>query len=350
MKLDADTIARAIVTACRETGEDPISVVTDPMCRFAMTRTRYHGHKPEEIVGLRHHHARFFAYHALHRSFPTANKETLAKFVGAQKLGSFLVSVNNNKYAPWLTQDGIERVYQAIGAPQEASQYPVTACEFKVGDIIRHLSYGKGTIVGIGQWNARRRDYPLIIRFEQSDRTQTLYSRVVRSALRKDSTVIESAEKKSRFTFVTDQDLIDAPDELIEQLSSTAQKRAAGLSRCESCGRRCSYYSSKQCRSCYEDRTGHKRTAQPPAPTEIKNLPVVFTKKLTQEELDLLKPRLHAIVREGFSKLTMRRPVVENALDNTAELMGDPAPQRSALADAKPWQPYEARAEDKNHY
>lgn len=45
-------------------------------------------------------------------------------------------------------------------------------------------------------------------------------------------------------------------------------------------------------------------------------------------------------INEFDAPITMRRPVVRDAPDVTAELMGDPAPGRSALASAKPWTPY----------
>lgn len=63
----ADDVARAIVAACRETGEDPVSLV-------------------EGDVNL---HARHYAFHALLHVFPSEPLKGLARMLGDRRPVSF---------------------------------------------------------------------------------------------------------------------------------------------------------------------------------------------------------------------------------------------------------------------
>ena len=97
MRITADVVARAIVAAARETGEDPLIVGTEQI------RVR----------------CRHYAMHALHRVFPEYQKQALARFVGCPgRADDFWKNSRNMIFqkAHWWNAQVFQRVVDAVFA------------------------------------------------------------------------------------------------------------------------------------------------------------------------------------------------------------------------------------------
>lgn len=300
----ADVVGAAIVAACRETGDDPVEVVT-----LRWKEVRETSSSGRAFSSHSHFRARHYAYHALILEFKECAPKMLAGCVGARDCASFIQSTKYNvldhgRYdvrprAVWFDlgaltrvrsairrliglEDAVEQVgYRAewdagaghyvsmVGAvsadAEEAHSAEKVACRFEVGHKFYHPTYGRGAVIKIRAWNSRRRDYPLVVEFD-GGRSQTMYARVI---------------------------------------GSLAQVRdgAAG------------------------------------PPVEETSIVVAVAKEL----VPIAQPQVRARVRTEWDHLTLRRSVATDVDDNTAEVLGDPTPGRSALARAEPWVPYEQR-------
>jgi hypothetical protein len=107
----ADQVAWAIVAACRETGDHPISIASGS------------SRGPAPRVTLR---ARHYALHALLFVFPGLPREKAAKFVGApgrpmmfyhgsmNQVAKVVNTMTGRRRANWWDEEGFERVIRAI--------------------------------------------------------------------------------------------------------------------------------------------------------------------------------------------------------------------------------------------
>jgi hypothetical protein len=121
------------------------------------------------------------------------------------------------------------------------------------------------------------------------------------------------------------------------------QSKSPSYSCCD-CGKPLKTH-SRQCRDCYRgltEQSARKRTSRITDPL-ASAIVAAFEPAAVKVE-----PCRDLVVRTS-DPLEFRTPIVvrraptpaDQCHDLTAELMGDPAPQRSALAGARPWRPYE---------
>lgn len=89
MNPTADHIARAVVTACALTGDDPIAVVGD------------------RVTGAR---ARHYAVHALAKVFPEANRTKLSEWVGCPGKGQYFWGNSTGQVAHPTSPGGPKRM------------------------------------------------------------------------------------------------------------------------------------------------------------------------------------------------------------------------------------------------
>jgi hypothetical protein len=136
-------------------------------------------------------------------------------------------------------------------------------------------------------------------------------------------------------------------DPVAEQVVETATP--AKTYSCVDCGKSLKWY-AKRCRGCYQGKTeqsSRKKTSQirdPLARAIVESFSPVALKVATRRALVVRR----ADPDEFRTPIVMRRTptTASQCEDLTAELMGDPAPGRSALAGARPWQPYEPETKE----
>lgn len=264
----ADDVAIAIVAACRETGDDPVCVA-------------------EGIWS--HMKARHYAMHALIHVFPKASREKIAGYVGGHRPKQFLANSytailgtsGKRQRARWWNDEAYDRVIRAIEADRtrravtpttETPDLEPEQVEIKPGDLIDHPTYGAGRVISIGQWNERRRDYPLSIDFK--GRTQVMYAKVV-ATFRKAEEPAALPSKPRQFTCARGESCPCEDDaekatcrfareivggETTVAVSSYVEPPAypprplppapPPKATCIECGKPCSEF-SKRCRDCY---------------------------------------------------------------------------------------------------
>lgn len=123
----ADDIAMAIVLACRETGENPIAVMTEPWL------------VGKSVNGRCHFRARHYAFHVLHLAFPSLPRSSLPRLVGVTtSISNFLTSSNyavihrgsydHRPAANWFSMTVLERITNTLRA--NYGQPPLPAATF----------------------------------------------------------------------------------------------------------------------------------------------------------------------------------------------------------------------------
>lgn len=95
----ADEIARAIVTACRLTGDQPVAT-----CMGQPSR------------------ARCLAMHALMTTFPDARRESIARCCGLRKRETIHAIVGAARKASWWREEWVDEVVGALVAHQYGEQ------------------------------------------------------------------------------------------------------------------------------------------------------------------------------------------------------------------------------------
>lgn len=124
----ADDVAIAIVTACRETGEDPIETI-------------------QRRMGVK---ARHYALHALLHVFPKLSRVSAASMVGCPgKPGAFLTNSWNQVVRPyrnganphmakWFDDKAYDRVIRAIEAGRSEDAADVSVAEERIAELDAH--------------------------------------------------------------------------------------------------------------------------------------------------------------------------------------------------------------------
>jgi hypothetical protein len=185
----SDQVALIIAAACRETGASPLDVLAG---KFDDYRNPTHPHPQGYPISR----ARVYAAAAINEMFYCGRAASSRMCgVGKNSEGSHLAMVYSGT-AKWFSLDVLRRVASVIDQKRSsritlAMKYPRClaepveddpACEFKKGDRVDHVTYGAGAVVGVGALNYKRRDYPLLIKFDDSRSNQTMYARVLKSA------------------------------------------------------------------------------------------------------------------------------------------------------------------------
>lgn len=270
----SDQVAQIITAACRETGASPIDVLAGKFDNYR---------NPTYPQGYPISRARVYAAAAINEMFG-CGRAASSRMCGASKNSEAAhLSMVYSGSAKWFDIEVLRRVAAVIDRERAYSiefdsEYPRRPsfradrpCEFKKSDRVEHPTYGQGLVVGVGALNYRRRDYPLLIKFDLGGSSQTMYARVVRSAQtqKQSSPVLTQEEVKSKLPAI------------------------------------------------YNGMVAFNDRPDSPA------------KKLTREELK----KKHA--EEFSGPLTMRKKAVPAELceDQTADLMGDPDHSRSALGE-----------------
>lgn len=147
----ADQVARAIIAACRETGE--------PF--------------PVETLGGNHQERwRHYAVHALHARFPSCAPSALGRMIGADsfvKPGYFYRSslwhvLGQTPHArrgpvPWWSDEALDRVMRAIPHGEPARQVPDRAAQVKRVIALRRSAPQKTSLSDANRRVPARSDY-----------------------------------------------------------------------------------------------------------------------------------------------------------------------------------------------
>lgn len=185
----ADQVALVIVAACRETGASPMDVLSG---EFDHNRCNS---AAENVYPISR--ARVYAAASICELFGCGRAASSRMCGASKKSEAAHLALIYSGSARWFSLETLRRVASAID-PERASRItldreyprapaahlvaPEGPCEFERGDRVEHPSYGPGTVAGVGPLNYNRRDYPLLIKFDRSRNTQTMYARVVRAA------------------------------------------------------------------------------------------------------------------------------------------------------------------------
>jgi len=179
----ADQVAALIVAACRETGASPIDVLSGE-------HDEYRNLSYE--LGYPISRARVYAAAAINEMFGCGRAVSSRLCgVGKNSQGAHLSLIYSGS-AKWFDVATLRRVASVIDAERAAAieldrEYPRRRvptsrdpeCDYEVGERVHHPTYGFGRVVEIGAYNHRRRDHPLTIKFDGSEREQMMYACVL---------------------------------------------------------------------------------------------------------------------------------------------------------------------------
>ena len=291
---DADVVAAAIVAACRETGDDPVALATE---RFEVV---LRDDEKDQSRGLhRHFRARFYVFAALRARFPLWSAEETARCLGPVKWSSFFASFSVMKHATWFDYDAASRVCDAIGGDvgRLAAMIPTKLNRKRrlvpptwVGKWVWHAKFGNGLVM--------------------NDDANGVGVRFANGRVRR--------VHRSFVRLTTSLDPVPAP----AQAEPTPAKLPAV-------------------------------TAPAPEPARSDRVTSLADARRVAVRRDSKNlPTLSKMVESEWSRLTLRHVDVtgDPATRVTEDFTGDPAPQRSALAAAEPWRPYEERARTKEFF
>lgn len=121
----ADDVGRTIMAACRETGDDPVKVVTEEWLWFEYKGKQHWHDDPYKNKGRKHFPARHYAYHALVLEFPQTPKDILAHCVGVRRKETSFIGtaryqiLDGDHYdrrpkTNWFDFEALERVRNAL--------------------------------------------------------------------------------------------------------------------------------------------------------------------------------------------------------------------------------------------
>jgi hypothetical protein len=310
----ADDVARAVVAACQETGEDPVSVVTKRFDRCQMSRTP--GGRAWAVQ--RHFRARLYAFAALVAEFlpgDTAScgvaKHPFARMVGAHNVASFLGTVSQRRD---LDAAVLGRVRAAVrsgrvdAAPAHETQGGEAAPP-PPAPVTHRMTEAEAVEIGRRRAAEKGLPPPLI-----AEAAETPVIEVEVSNLAKDDRV---SHRKFGVGLVT------AVNGNLLTVKFDDKKHVVRLHRD------------------FVERLAVGTLA------ELLSAPKTPIATAVGRELVPLAARpVKRLVNGWAGRLDLRRAPSVDVADCTAELMGDPAPGRSALAGAAPWRPHEDRGGD----